>query len=215
MDNNISKKKEQAARRDARTLKRSLLREDSEASKKTKMDLVEMLSSSAKVVDIISSASGSSKMEVESVPVGEVSPGEASSSNLHCFQEEPDPLFQESAAVLNININITGAIEESVAASPGSGEELPAPLVATPYTSTSFWRPWEDLLPENSKKESSLAPGLRRDLPAPLLASPSTSFWTLDSGLWRPWQLEDVKAVPAPEENAVTKQASQADERQR
>ena len=38
----------------------------------------------------------------------------------------------------------------------------------------------------------------------------------LDSGLWRPWQLEDVKAVPAPEENAVTtKQASQADERQR
>ena len=45
---------------------------------------------------------------------------------------------------------------------------------------------------------------------------PLTSFWTLDSGLWRPWQLEDVKPVPAPEEEkAATKQASQADERQR
>ena len=49
-------------------------------------------------------------------------------------------------------------------------------------------------------KESSLAFGLGRDLPAPLLAAPSTSFWTLGSRLWRPWQLEDVKAVPAPEE---------------
>ena len=86
MDNIISKKKEQAARRDARALKRSLLRKDSEVSKKTKMDLVEMLSSFAKVVDI-GAASGSSKMEVESVPEGEVSPGEASSSHLHCFQE--------------------------------------------------------------------------------------------------------------------------------
>ena len=79
---NISKKEEQAGRRDARALKRSLLRKDSEVSMKTKMDLVEMLSSFAKVVDI-GAASGSSKMEVESVPEGEVSPGEASSSHLH------------------------------------------------------------------------------------------------------------------------------------
>ena len=85
MDNIISKK-EQAARRDARALKRSLLREDSETPKKTKMDLVEMLSSSAKVVDT-GAASGSSKMEAENVPVGEVPPGEDSSSDMHCFQE--------------------------------------------------------------------------------------------------------------------------------
>ena len=85
MDNIISKK-EQAARRDARALKRSLLREDSEAPKKTKMDLVEMLSCSAKVVDT-GAASGSSKMEVENVPVGEVPPGEDSSSHLHRFRE--------------------------------------------------------------------------------------------------------------------------------
>ena len=65
----MSKKKEQAAQRDARALKRSLLREDSETPKKTKMGLVEMLSSSAKVVDT-GAASGSSKMEAENVPVG-------------------------------------------------------------------------------------------------------------------------------------------------
>ena len=83
---NISKKKEQAARRDERALKRSLLREDSETPKKTKMDLVEMSSSSAKVVDT-GAASGSSKMEVENVPVGEVPLGEDSSSDMHCFRE--------------------------------------------------------------------------------------------------------------------------------
>ena len=83
---NIGKKEEQAARRDTRALKRSLRREDSEAPKKTKMDLVEMLSSSAKVVDT-GAASGSSKMEVENVPVGEVPPGEDSSSHLHRFRE--------------------------------------------------------------------------------------------------------------------------------
>ena len=83
---NFSKKKEQAARRDERALKRSLLREDSDAPKKTKMGLVEMLSCSAKVVDV-GAASGSSKMEVENVPVGEVPPGEDSSSDMHCFQE--------------------------------------------------------------------------------------------------------------------------------
>ena len=86
MDNIISKKNEQTARRDARALKRSLLREDSDAPKKTKMDLVEMLSSSAKVVDT-GAASGSSKMEVENVPESEVPPGEAYSLHLHCFQE--------------------------------------------------------------------------------------------------------------------------------